>query len=70
MTTRSSSSPESEGEQQRVWKTPWACRLGLHSYSGGIAPPTQYSVEVECEKCGKRKVLSLWSGRERDGGPR
>ena len=50
----------------QVWKKPFQCRVGLHSYRA-VAPPTQYAVEVQCERCGKRKFLPLNTSRERSG---
>jgi hypothetical protein len=51
------------------WKKPLICRIGLHSYQS-IAPPQQYTVEVACDRCGKRKIIAFNTVRERGGGPR
>jgi hypothetical protein len=45
-------------------KVPLLCRLGLHVYQG-VGQPSAYFVEMQCEKCGKRKVVPLGSARER-----
>jgi hypothetical protein len=51
----------------RVWKKPFLCRIGLHS-DQAAAPATRYAVEVQCERCGRRKILPLNTSRDQGGG--
>ncbi len=59
-----------------VWTKPFPCRVGLHQWQAipqdldrpGAMRNTQYAVEVECTRCGKRKVLPLSTGHDQGGG--
>jgi hypothetical protein len=34
----------------------------------GVIGHNRYAVEMECSRCGKRKVVALSTGHDRDGG--
>ena len=51
---------------RRVWKKPLPCRMGVHDYQA-VAPATAYFLDVQCARCGRRKVIALNGARGRGG---
>ena len=48
---------ESGAHEERVGK-PFVCRIGLHDWQGVPARVrNQYAVEMECSRCGARKIM-------------
>jgi hypothetical protein len=54
----------------RIWTRPFTCRIGLHSWQAVTADPARppavknnpYVVEMECSRCGTRKIVGLSTG--------
>ena len=60
----------------RVLTKPFVCRIGLHDWQAVPSDPDRpgavrnnpYAVEMECSRCGKRKIEALSTGHEHGGG--
>jgi len=57
----------------RVWTRPLTCRIGLHSWQAAASDPgrppvvgnSPYAAEMECARCGKRKIVGFGTGSYR-----